>query len=125
MAIDPTKVDQQLAEMVASMAPFLDGAEPNNVLARLQSQVVPAFVRWRANETNRRTEENVVLNAIVCFVSSQLVSAVCEVIGDTDIEDVHFELANKLLHAIGDEVGSIMTGDRKMQAHHVAVESAH
>lgn len=122
MAVDPEKIERQLATMVEGLRPFTEGAEPNNVLARLQSTVVPAFVRWKAGEMNRGADENSVLNAFVCFVSSQMVSVVCEVVRSNQPGNEHFRLANSLLQAIGEEIGAIMTGERAMDAYNVPTE---
>lgn len=123
--IDSEKVERQLTAMIESLKPHCEGSEPNNVLARLQADVVPAFIRWKLGEANRRTHEDGVLNAFVCFVSSQMVGTIGELLGDPDAGEAHFQLANRLLQAIGEEVGSILTGERSMANFSVAAERTH
>src|SRR5579859_5769823 len=125
MQVDPEKIERQLAAMVEGLKPFTEGSQPNNVLARVQSQVVPAFVMWSAGEKNRGTDENALLNALVCFVSSQTVSMIAEMLGDAEFDTPHFELANRVLQAVGEEIGAIMTGERKMDAFFVPAEATH
>lgn len=123
--VDPEKVEGQLTSMLASLAPYTEGKEANNVLARMQSHVIPALVRWKTGEINRGSGENDVLNAFVCMVASQMASLIGEVVGRADFEDVHFKMANSLLQAVGEEVGSIMTGAREMQNFSVRAEATH
>jgi len=125
MAVDPQKIEQQLATMIADLAPFCDGSSPNNVLARMQSQVIPAFIRWKTQEMERGSDENSVLNAFVALASSQLVSLVCEVVGSTDTGDDHFKVANTVLLAVGEEIGAILSGNRQMASYSVAAERTH
>lgn len=122
MTVDPEKIEQQLADMVAGLAPYSEGSAANNVVARMQMTVVPAYIRWKAGEANRGSDENGILNAFVLFVSSQMVGTICETVGSSEIDEAHFALANRLLRAIGDEVGSIMTGGREMVSYHVPAE---
>lgn len=122
LRVDPEKVEAEIAAMVASLADHCEGTTPDDVLHRMQMQVIPAFIRWKLGEMNRSVDENSVLNAVVAFVASQMVSTVVEVIGDPEIEEAHFTLTNKLLRAIGEEVGAIMTGRRQMVQHHVAAD---
>lgn len=123
LRVDPEKVEAQLTAMVAALAPHLDGSEANNVLARMQTLVVPAIIRWKLGEMARGVGENDLLNALVCLVSSQMAGIIGEVVGSADFGKEHFALANNLLQPIGEEIGAIMTGEREMQQFSVGAES--
>ena len=125
LRIDPEKIEQQLATMIEDLLPHCDGSDPGAVVARMQMQVIPALIRWKTGEANRGTDHNGVLNAFVAMVSSQLVSLTVEVIGSTEISGEHFTTANTVLMAIGEEIGSILSGEREMQAYNVPAERSH
>lgn len=123
MAVDPQKLETELAKMVEGLKPFIEGKETSNVLSRLQIEVVPAFVRWKAGELNRGDiEENAILNAFVCFVASQLVGTTQEMEGEVDAQ---YGLVNRVLMAIGEECGAILSGARHMVQGKVPTETAH
>lgn len=125
MAIDPQKIEHQLQVMLASIEPYTQGDEPNNVLARIQFTVIPAIIRWKVGEMNRGTDEDSVLNALVCLVASQTVDIVGEVIGSAVPSDRHFALSNKILQAIGEELGAILSGSRDMNNFNIMAETSH
>lgn len=120
--IDPEKVEQQIAAMAASLAPYVEGDRPNNVVSRCQAAVIPAFIRWKMGEMNRSSDQNAVLNAFVAFVCSQMGALVVDC---AEGAQAQFDLANKLLQAIGEEIGAILSGTSDVQQHSIPAESAH
>jgi len=120
--IDPEKVEQQLANMVAALAPHVEGDALTNVVARIQTAVIPAFIRWKAGEMNRQSDTNSVLNAVVAFMSSQMVGVIGDVAAS---EEEAFQIANNMLQGIGEEVGAVLAGARKIGEFHVPAEQAH
>ena len=122
MAVDLDKVERQLAEMLAAMAPHAEGDKTANVVIRIQMACIPAIVRWKAAEMNRGTDTNAVLNAFVALASSQMASIISEI---ADNGEEAFQIANSMLRGIGEEVGSILAGTSDTTELLVPAEASH
>lgn len=123
MRTDPEKVEAAIAAMIEEMKPALAVPGVRGTLARMQTMVTPAVLRWRSSEVNRGTDPNDIANALVGLISSTLVAEATAVYGMEPTYD-HYNFINSMLQGIAEEFGSMLNGAGGIKMKSVAMDVA-
>lgn len=101
--VDIQAVKAAMEEFRISQRKLADDPEQGCVF-RAQLAVTPELTLWRAEEVNRGTDPNEVLNAMVMLVASTIAG---EIMAVTDDQGAQFETFNRTIHAIAEEVAAL------------------
>lgn len=99
-----------LSEVKASLDAFLESEKHKTelpgfegVVARAQQAILAPITIWRAEESNRGTDDNTIMNAIVGMCASTIVGEIKENCPPGDV-DAQFEVANRIIAAVAEEI---------------------
>lgn len=110
LRVDPEKIEQALAEMATRTQPMTTAPGLQGVMARMQLNVMPVLTRWRVSEQNRtEADPEEVGNALIGLFATAIASEVAAVYGP-GVSDEHFDMVNRFLGGIAEEVGAMLTG---------------
>lgn len=105
---DTTEVEESVDAFLATQAHRLEADGSDAPIARAQHALLKPLTVWRAQESLRGTDPNMILNAVVAMTVSTMMGEIAENTAPGDIP-AQFRVANNLLAAIGEELGTLIT----------------
>jgi hypothetical protein len=98
----------RVRERAKTELPGMDG-----IVARAQLAALPALTIWRVKEMNLGTDPNEMMNALVMVLAAALSG---EIMSTTHERVEQFDIVNRVLQGLAEEIASILTGEAAVMA---------
>lgn len=106
--VDMAQLNRELAQASQVLNKRAELPGPDGATARMQLAVLAPLTLWRAEEGNRGTDDNTILNVVVQLCASQIVASIKSLETDMGSE---VAMVNAMLGGIAEEIHAIMVGD--------------